>query len=215
MKSRLSMLAAAVGLIAVTSAAVGAVGGDAEAGKAHYASCVPCHGAAGEGDRSQHAPALAGQLASYLDKQLCDFHCGARGVSPRDTYGKRMSESVHVLPDEKAIADLAAYIASLPAPTVGDAPVAPSLGGNATLGRNLYGSCVACHGARGEGNAALHAPRLDMLQDWYIVGELKDFRDGLRGSSYESHTGPVMTPMDGLLPDEAAMRDVAAYITTL
>ena len=44
---------------------------------------------------------------------------------------------------------------------------------------------------------------------------MKDFRDGLRGSSYESHTGPVMTPMDGLLPDEAAMRDVAAYITTL
>ncbi len=226
MMNKAVVLGAAAALAALTyvagdSLAGDTLAGDISAGQQLYASCAGCHGAGGEGNRDLHAPALAGQDASYLEGQLWAYRSGARGTSPRDTFGKQMSPSAHALADEEAVAAVSAYIAALtvPAGAAGqgaDGEGAP-LGGNAALGRNLYGSCAACHGARAEGNPALKAPRLDMLQDWYIVGELKDYRDGLRGSSLESesHTGPVMTPMDTVLPDEAAMRNVAAYIGTL
>jgi cytochrome c oxidase subunit II len=219
MSKKLTILAAMVALVAWSYDASDSLAGDTSAGEESYRACAACHGAQGEGVRAMHAPAIAGQEAFYLEKQLQDFRSGVRGTSPRDTFGKQMSPSAHALPDAAAVANVSAYAASLPRPTasadptgVGD-PTAAS--GNAALGRNLYGSCVACHGANAEGNRALSAPRLDLLQDWYVVGELRDFKDGLRGTSYESHTGPVMTPIDDILPDEAAMRDVAAYISTL
>ena len=58
-----------------------------ESAPAAYATCVACHGAVGEGNAALNAPALAGQQAAYLERQLQPFQVrGARSRSKRHTW---------------------------------------------------------------------------------------------------------------------------------
>ena len=87
--------------------------------------------------------------------------------------------------------------------------------GNADQGEALYATCTACHGADGQGNVALKAPRLNHLQAVYIEAQLQKFKAGHRGGPGSSPSAMTMTPMAATLADEQAMADVAAYITGL
>lgn len=97
------------------------------------------------------------------------------------------------------------------------APQAPpvTVSGDVRHGRNLYTACAACHGAKGEGNDALHAPALAGQTDWYLVTQLQHFRTGLRGFSPQDESGTQMRAAAALLPNEPAAKDVVAYINTL
>ncbi len=86
--------------------------------------------------------------------------------------------------------------------------------GNPEKGKDFYEICSGCHGLSGEGNPALQAPRLAGQYDWYIVKQLMNFKAGLRGSAEGDNAGAMMLPMASTLPDEQAVHDVAAYITT-
>jgi cytochrome c553 len=79
--------------------------GSAEAGQAKSATCVACHGADGNSVNPEW-PSIAGQHASYLEKQLHMFKSGAR-------QNVLMSPMASGLSDED-IADLAAYYAAQP-----------------------------------------------------------------------------------------------------
>jgi cytochrome c553 len=79
----------------------------------------------------------------------------------------------------------------------------------------LYATCAACHGADGRGNEALKAPPLVGQNDWYIVAQLKKFKEGIRGADPQDASGQQMRAMVNVLPDETAVRNVAAYIRTL
>jgi len=48
-----------------------------------------------------------------LAKQLGKFKAGMRGVDPRDTTGKTMRPMALALKDDKAVADVVAYIGTL------------------------------------------------------------------------------------------------------
>lgn len=87
--------------------------------------------------------------------------------------------------------------------------------GDPARGKSLYATCGACHGANAEGMQALNAPALSGLEEWYIVRQLKNFKQGIRGSNPKDIYGMQMAPMAQTLPDEQAMEDVAAYIKTL
>ena len=87
--------------------------------------------------------------------------------------------------------------------------------GNAAKGKTLYTTCAACHGVNAEGNPALNSPALTGLQDWYMVRQLKNFKEGIRGGNPKDTFGAQMRPMAMTLPDEQAMEDVVAYILTL
>ena len=87
--------------------------------------------------------------------------------------------------------------------------------GNAAAGKALYQVCAACHGTEGEGNPALHAPKLSGQEDWYLKRQLTYFKEGIRGSNPDDVFGQQMAPMAGTLADEAAMNNIAAYIQTL
>jgi cytochrome c oxidase subunit 2 len=89
------------------------VTGNAGAGATAYAICGACHGAAGEGNTAQNAPKLAGQHDWYVVKQLQNFKSGIRGKGPGDTFGPTMAPMALTLPDDAAIANVAAYIATL------------------------------------------------------------------------------------------------------
>ena len=87
--------------------------------------------------------------------------------------------------------------------------------GDATVGQQQYAVCAGCHGQQGEGNAALNAPRLAGLPDWYIERQLHYYKQGVRGAHEQDTYGRQMAPMAAVLPDDTAVRNVAAYIQTL
>ena len=82
-------------------------------------------------------------------------------------------------------------------------------------GKELYAACAACHGARGEGNQSLNAPRLTHLTPVYVVAQLQKFKAGYRGGNGASDSARQMAGMAATLADEQAMYDTAAYIDTL
>jgi cytochrome c oxidase subunit 2 len=179
------------------------------AGKALYATCAACHGAGGEGNLAMNAPKLGGQGAWYLERQLRQFKLGARGTHDKDVFGKMMAPMAATLADDTAIADVVAYIGTLP-----DARVAATIKGDVDTGRRRYATCAACHGAEGQGIAATQAPRLQGMSDWYMARQLKNFREGVRGAHPQDVYGAQMALVAGMLADDAAAGDVLAYINT-
>lgn len=179
-------------------------------GQELYDACLSCHGSDGAGNAKVGAPPIAGMSEWYVTAQLSKFKSGVRGAHPDDTNGLKMMPMAMGLRSDDDIKSVAAYVASMPAIN-GDL----SLGGKADAGKARFATCSACHGADGAGNPALNAPPLTSLPDWYVVGQLQKFKAGVRGGNPKDTTGAQMRAMAGTLPDEQAMKDVAAYIKSL
>lgn len=84
--------------------------------------------------------------------------------------------------------------------------------GDAAKGKQLYMTCLACHGPNGEGNSALKSPPLAGQEDWYLTSQLKKFKEGVRGADPKDVTGMQMRPMAMTLADDKAIADVVAHI---
>ena len=87
--------------------------------------------------------------------------------------------------------------------------------GDAAAGQALYATCSACHGAQAEGNAQLNAPKLSGQAGWYLIRQLNDFKSGVRGANDADTYGKQMIPFASMLADDAAVRNVVAYIGSL
>lgn len=184
--------------------------GDAVAGEALFAACITCHGAKGEGNPALKAPGLAGQSQSYLMRQLWDFRYGNRGAKPGDLYGAQMRPFAESLADGVAIANVAAYIASLPPTT----PVATIEGDSANGEKQYVSKCGACHGGKGWGNEALFTPRLTIVGDAYLVRQVQNFKSGQRGAFENAKYGQQMAMMAKTVSDEE-LTDIAAFLNEL
>jgi cytochrome c oxidase subunit 2 len=184
--------------------------GDAAAGKPLYAVCAACHGPQAEGNPALHAPKLSGQGDWYLKRQLKYFKNGARGAHEKDVFGKMMAPMAATLGDDAAIDNVVAYIKGLP-----DNPAPPTMTKNTANGRKIYVTCGACHGVDGRGTQATNAPRLAGMSDWYLVTQLKNFKQGIRGAHPKDMYGPQMASMAAILADDQATDDLVAYINTL
>jgi cytochrome c oxidase subunit 2 len=82
-------------------------------------------------------------------------------------------------------------------------------------GAGQYAVCAACHGAAGEGNPALNAPRLAGQDAWYLRRQLHAFRSGVRGAHERDTYGAQMRPFAAMLADETSIRNLAAYVESL
>ena len=186
--------------------------GDAAAGKSMYPLCTSCHGANGSGSQAMGAPKISGQLAFYTLKQLQHFQNGLRGTVAGDMKGMQMAAMSKGprLKSPEALANLVAYVSSLP-----DESITPTIQGDASKGKSAYPVCEACHGAQGEGNEAMAAPRLTGQSDWYLVAQLKKFKKGQRGYHNADHGGRQMRAMIATLTTDESMNDVVAYINSL
>ncbi len=87
--------------------------------------------------------------------------------------------------------------------------------GDAGTGEALYAACVACHGANGEGNRSLSSPAIAGQSENYLVRQLQNFRNGIRGADPGDAGGTQMRPMANALADDTAVAAVAAYIAGL
>lgn len=86
--------------------------------------------------------------------------------------------------------------------------------GDAKRGQQLYQVCAACHGDDARGNPDTQAPQLAGQFDWYLIRQLKNFKNGSRGTGTDDIYGGVMKPMADALQDDQAIADVVAYIVT-
>lgn len=183
---------------------------DAEAGKMAYAVCAACHGANGEGNVALNSPKIAGQEPWYLRRQLELFRSGARGTAAGDIYGMQMRPMAMSIVDEAAMENLIAYVQTLPVN-----PPAITVEGDAAAGKVAYAVCAACHGANAEGLEQLGGPRLAGQEDWYLVRQINNYKQGLRGYDASDIFGAQMKPMASILVDDQAINNVTAYINSL
>jgi cytochrome c553 len=179
-------------------------------GQTLFRLCAACHGNQGEGRQDVGAPAIAGLPEWYVTAQLQKFRQGVRGSHPQDSAGMRMRPMARTLATEDDVLDVAAYVARLPSPM----PPA-AVAGDVANGETQYLVCMACHGLDGKGNQPLMAPPLTVANDWYLLKQLQNFQNGVRGADpRRDATGSMMLAIARML-DEQAMKDVIAYIQTL
>jgi cytochrome c oxidase subunit 2 len=200
---------------------------DLAAGAAAYAVCSSCHGANAEGNKALHAPRLAGMDSEYMKRQLRHFKRGVRGAHEDDTWGRTMAPMAMMLADAAAINNVVTYIGTLSGQAGFDETAEyglsavterfePSASGDPKKAAALYAStCAECHGDAGEGVWTVNAPALAGLDDWYVVSQLQNFRNRVRGRHDDDLYGLQMSLVSNTMTDEQAIYDMAAYIATL
>jgi cytochrome c553 len=78
----------------------------------------------------------------------------------------------------------------------------------------LYELCAQCHGDDGGGNPAFMAPAIAGLPQWYVAGQLRNFKGGLRGLHPDDKGGLRMYPMS-LAVEEADVDALAAFVAAM
>ncbi len=164
--------------------------------------CFICHGAEGESS-SPVFPRLAGQHASYVERQLADYKSGKR---KNDTM---QAMAADLTPEEMRL--LGMYFESKPART--HAVADPEL---AQVGRFVFNrgnpfsgvaACADCHGAAGHGTERL--PRLGGQHAQYVENQLKAFSKRER-----TNDNAVMHTIASKLT-ELELKAVASYVSGL
>ena len=207
----LASFAFGMGVFLVTSFTLNvAYAADAAAGKMAYAVCTACHGANGEGNVALNSPKIAGQEPWYLRRQLELYRSGARGTASGDTFGMQMRPMAMSIVDAAAMENLIAHILTLQAN-----PPEATVVGDVAAGKAAYALCAACHGPNAEGLEQLGGPRLTGQNDWYLVRQINNYKQGLRGYHASDIFGQQMKPMASTLVDDQAINNVVAYINSL
>lgn len=185
--------------------------GDAKKGKAFFGVCLACHGQNAEGNKVLNAPLLAKLGDWYLVNQLEKFRTGHRGSHTKDIFGMQMKPMSMTLPNDQAVKDVAAYVSTLK-------PPAPekTVKGDINKGKVKYDFCSTCHEKNGEGNSILNSPPLAGQHDWYLLRQLENFKNGIRGADSKNDAwGYQMAGMMVFLEKSQDYKDVIAYIATL
>lgn len=142
-------------------------------GDAGMGACAACHAVDGAGSAQLRSPAVAGQPAAYLTKQLLDFRTDLRSSPDMTPIAQRLNAS--------QITAVTGFIAALqpPAPIAGNVP---------ERGRQLalFGKwdvgippCDKCHGTDG-GGIPPHFPVLSGQIADYTRDTLEAFRNNTR-----------------------------------
>ncbi|MBT77582.1 MAG: cytochrome-c oxidase [Chromatiales bacterium] len=184
--------------------------GDVATGLNQYAACAACHGTNGEGNQQLNAPKLAGMETWYLTQQLNHYKAGIRGTHEDDILGQQMRPLAMTLFDDASVANVVAYIQTLP-----DNPAPTTIQGDIRRGAQIYTTCASCHGKNGQGIWSINAPRQAGMSDWYLANQLRNFKSRIRGGHPDDGFGWQMSLMADILNNDKAINDVVAYINTL
>lgn len=187
--------------------------GDPVAGrlKAEDERCQECHGHDGNANDIEDGignigkfPRLAGQLPTYLMKQIRDFRSGARQNDSMFIMARSLSD--------RDAADIFAYFSSQKvASEKGDAEHGRRLFTQGDAARGIP-ACAGCHGEAGQGQQVGDAayPRLAGQHRRYVTKQLTEWRAGERKNSQ----GGVMNMITRQLSDND-IDQLAAYVAGL
>ncbi len=144
--------------------------GDPVNGADAYEVCSACHLPTGSGRPDGTFPQLAGQHTTVIIKQIADIRAGLRD-------NPIMYPFAVTLIDPQELADVAAYIETLPIPTNNG----QGSGDDLELGAELYKrDCVKCHGDQGEGDREKFYPVLAGQHFKYLERQIGDIAAGRR-----------------------------------
>jgi cytochrome c oxidase subunit 2 len=73
--------------------------------------------------------------------------------------------------------------------------------------------CTVCHGANGNGNIAIRAPKIAGIEPWYLKNQFAAFKAGWRGTHAEDAPGNEMRPVAAAVSD-ADIDRLLAYVAT-
>jgi cytochrome c553 len=148
-----------------------------------YRGCARCHRPEGSGLSNGSVPQLAGQHSTVVIKQLADIRAGSRS-NPM----MLSQECVKAIDSAQALVDVASYIDTLKISIKnGKGP-----GSDLALGERLYGeNCAGCHGAKGEGDADEHVPRIQAQHYKYLVRQFRWIREGKRHNANAKMVTPI------------------------
>jgi cytochrome c553 len=167
--------------------------------KLYRQHCASCHGPQGLGKADDVIPSLAGQIETYLAKELVDFAELDRTAPEMHRVMARPE-----LDQPQAWRDLAAYLAKLPPnrnPQRGD-------GTDLERGARSYSeNCALCHGARGEGEEQGPTPALSSQHYAYLVLQLRSFDTDHRMNV----EAPILDHMAGLSRED--VRSIADFMS--
>ena len=82
-------------------------------------------------------------------------------------------------------------------------------------GEELFVVCTFCHGDTVQGNDRRDGPALAGLEPWYLELQMRNFRDGIRGTHPEDIPGQVMHFSTGMLRNDFTISSIAEYISGL
>lgn len=179
--------------------------GSAQAGKDKVAACAACHGPSGNDSLLPNVPKLGGQGERYLLKQLKEIKADVRKVP--------LMTGILAPMTDQDMADVAAYLASLPAPKGAVEKDKRELGerlyraGDAKLG---IAACSACHSPDGKGNVSAGYPALSGQDTPYTELQLKAFRSGER----KNDPSDIMRTLAARLNDKE-IAALASYVAGL
>lgn len=167
--------------------------------------CVQCHGSGAVGSQELGYPNLnddAWLWGGTLDDIYHTISHGVRnGLDPQERFSAMPAYGALQMLDSRQISDVAHTVLSLSGAAHDEEAAA--------RGEEIYATeCAACHGAEGEGDTTLGAPRLnDAL--W------------LYGGGHDAIMAQVATPRMGVMPpwadyfDEATRKKLALYVHSL
>ncbi len=179
--------------------------GDPGRGEKLAATCAGCHGERGVSANSAF-PSLAGQLPTYLYRQLHDYKDGSR-VNPL------MQNFTSALSDQD-MADLAAWYSRQPPPENSKAADPSQFEDILRLVRQgdskrIIPPCRVCHGKQGQGEQ-IDTPRIAGQSATYLEQTLKAYHDGER---HNDIYGRMRLIAEQLTSEE--IRQLARYYATL
>jgi cytochrome c oxidase subunit II len=78
-----------------------------------------------------------------------------------------------------------------------------------------FAYCTVCHGAEGNGNVAIRAPKIAGLDAAYLTRQLEAFRVGWRGMHADDRQGREMSFVALTLADDSTLARAVAFVGTL
>jgi cytochrome c553 len=147
--------------------------GDATKGKQVAEGCLSCH-ALGTQPEGSNFPALQGQLATYLYKQLQDYKDGSRANDIMTAIAKSLSDA--------DMADVAAYYAAQEPPHGTKTLLVSEKGENLVErgdSKRILPPCEVCHEPNGRGQR-LDVPAVAGQNAAYLEQTLLDYKSGAR-----------------------------------
>lgn len=175
---------------------------ESRSGAEIFESCRLCHGTR----EMQRGPILDGLPDWYVARQLRKFQDGLRGANPENRSALLMASAMSLLQNEDVIESVAEYISGLP-----PQDHLKTVRGDVARGKAIYQTCVPCHGEEGRGKIEQHAPPLNVLEDWYLLDQLRKFKTSQRGENPRDVEGQVMR-LTLATVDAKDFRDMVSYI---
>ncbi len=82
-------------------------------------------------------------------------------------------------------------------------------------GKEVFRTCVPCHGSDGGGNPALRVPSIAGLPEWYVETQLQNFQASRRGANPYDTVGLHMRSMSLAIDLKGDIPSVAQYVASL